>query len=222
MPKPCLSHPRHARLPSLSVSLCPSCLSLPAPPHTPKSRSQLNPTHPLPEQQPRNQNNQLTQKREKTRYIHHLLQTHLPPSVLLPRLLLALRTTLFPHSSLFSNQSPLPPPSTSPSDEEIKLAAARSLRSLIPAPLLARFFASPAPTDWDRAIEVELDVWADPYLNRHLAYAMLELVAVRLLPELGERGVRGLMEGRGVGVGIGREGGDGAGVGDGGGGGGDE
>ena len=49
-----------------------------------------------------------------------------------------------------------------------------------------------------REVEGELNVWGDGYLNRHVAYAVLELVLVRVLPELGEKGVKGLMEGRGV------------------------
>lgn len=51
-----------------------------------------------------------------------------------------------------------------------------------------------------REMEKELEVWGDGYLNRHVAYAVLELVVVRLLPEIGEKGVRNLMETR-LGVG---------------------
>jgi hypothetical protein len=36
-------------------------------------------------------------------------------------------------------------------------------------------------------VETELEVWADGYLNRHLAYQILELVLVRVLPEMSER-----------------------------------
>lgn len=51
-----------------------------------------------------------------------------------------------------------------------------------------------------REVEHELDVWGDAYLNKHLLYAVVELVLVRVLPEVGERGVREGLEGRGVGV----------------------
>ncbi len=47
-----------------------------------------------------------------------------------------------------------------------------------------------------REVEKELGVWGDGYLNRHVGYAILELVLVRVLPELGEKGVAGLVEGR--------------------------
>lgn len=48
-------------------------------------------------------------------------------------------------------------------------------------------------------MEAELDVWGDQYLNKHLLYAVVEMVVVRVLPEVGERGVKEGMEARGVG-----------------------
>lgn len=53
--------------------------------------------------------------------------------------------------------------------------------------------------EWVRQLEVELDAWGDGWMNRHLAYRALELVVVRVLPEMSERGVKELMEMR-VGV----------------------
>lgn len=48
-----------------------------------------------------------------------------------------------------------------------------------------------------REVESELlDVWSDGYLNRHVAYQVLELVVVRILPEMAEKGVSELMESR--------------------------
>lgn len=48
-----------------------------------------------------------------------------------------------------------------------------------------------------RQVESEvLDVWSDAYLNRHVAYQILELVVVRILPEMAEKGVSELMESR--------------------------
>lgn len=41
-----------------------------------------------------------------------------------------------------------------------------------------------------------LDVWSDGYLNRHVAYQVLELFVVRVLPEMAEEGVSELMERR--------------------------
>lgn len=36
----------------------------------------------------------------------------------------------------------------------------------------------------------------DSYLNKHLIFQIVELIVLRLVPELGERGVRELMEER--------------------------
>lgn len=43
-----------------------------------------------------------------------------------------------------------------------------------------------------------LDLFADDYANKHLVYSIIELVLVRLLPELGEKSVAELLEDRGV------------------------
>ena len=46
-----------------------------------------------------------------------------------------------------------------------------------------------------RVQEVEdvLDMFGDSYLNKHLLYGVVELIVVRLLPELGETGVEELL-----------------------------
>lgn len=41
-----------------------------------------------------------------------------------------------------------------------------------------------------------LDVFSDPYCNKHLVYGILELILVRLMPELAEKGVIELWEER--------------------------
>ena len=45
-------------------------------------------------------------------------------------------------------------------------------------------------------MEGELDVWGDAYLNRHLGYRVLELVLVRILPEVGGKSVSELLRER--------------------------
>ena len=47
-------------------------------------------------------------------------------------------------------------------------------------------------------LERELDVWGDKYMNKHFLYRAVELVIVRVLPEMGEAGCRELMESRGI------------------------
>lgn len=45
-----------------------------------------------------------------------------------------------------------------------------------------------------------LDLFEDEYCNKHLIYAIIERVLVRLLPELQEKSIRELLEDRGVGL----------------------
>lgn len=62
--------------------------------------------------------------------------------------------------------------------------------------MCSRIFGSDERESWVAEIEGELDVFGDGFLNRHLAYAILELVVVRVLPELGEKGVEELVRER--------------------------
>ena len=48
----------------------------------------------------------------------------------------------------------------------------------------------------EREVERVLDVFADAYCNKHVVYGIVELLLVRLMPELAEKGVRELVEGR--------------------------
>ncbi|KAK0737037.1 hypothetical protein B0T21DRAFT_364287 [Apiosordaria backusii] len=43
-----------------------------------------------------------------------------------------------------------------------------------------------------------LDVFSDAYCNKHLVYSLVELILVRLMPEIAERGVLELWAERGV------------------------
>ena len=45
-------------------------------------------------------------------------------------------------------------------------------------------------------IEQLLDCLDDSYLNKHLIYQIVELIIIRLIPELGERGVQELLDER--------------------------
>lgn len=47
-------------------------------------------------------------------------------------------------------------------------------------------------------LEEILDVFGNAYMNKHLVYNLLELVLVRLVPEMGERGTGELLRERGV------------------------
>ena len=78
----------------------------------------------------------------------------------------------------------------------IKRTCAIELLSLLPPAACRRVFGSADREVWVKGVEGELDVWEDAYLNRHLAYQILELVVVRVLPELGEKRVEELMRER--------------------------
>ena len=126
--------------------------------------------------------------------MHHSIHTHLQPSQLLPTFLRTLRQTVFPNSSL---PPPAPPAPSAREIGNVKRACALALLSLLPTAVCRRFFGCEDDSDaWVEEVEGELDVWGDGYLNRHLGYAVLELIVVRVLPELGERQVEELLKER--------------------------
>lgn len=47
-----------------------------------------------------------------------------------------------------------------------------------------------------REVEEGLDVFNDAYCNKHFLYGLVELIIVRLMPELTEKGVAELLEDR--------------------------
>lgn len=128
-----------------------------------------------------------------SRYMHHCIHAHLQPAQLLPTLLRTLRQTLFPNSSL---PPPAPPAPSAGEISDAKRTCALSLLSLVPTAVCKRFFGGGGAEDWAGEVEGELDAWGDEYLNKHLGYAVLELIVIRLLPELGERRVGELLKER--------------------------
>ncbi|KAL9603276.1 MAG: hypothetical protein Q9219_001298 [cf. Caloplaca sp. 3 TL-2023] len=128
-------------------------------------------------------------------YIHRLLTTHILTPSLLPAIFSTIRTNLFPHNAL---PPPAPEPPTPEQQLLIKRHCAETLAALLPD-ILARA-AGLTRDDVVREVETELEVWGDAYLNKHLAYQIIELVVVRLMPEMGEKGLKELMEARGIGI----------------------
>lgn len=127
---------------------------------------------------------------------------------LLPPLLRAARGALFP------NNAPHAAPRAVPSPEgqrAIRRRCAESLLELLSSRVKDVVFG-PAPPELPpgmgqqhpdgggeggdervRQLEELLDVFGDAYCNRHLMYAVVELLVVRLIPEMGEKGVRDLL-----------------------------
>jgi len=120
------------------------------------------------------------------------MQSRVLNPAFLPILLRTIRATLFPNNTLG-------PPRTTPSVEEtmnIKRSCASALLGLLPAPVAATFFASKSQLEQLQQVEALLDCLDDAYLNKHLIFQVVELIIVRLVPELGEREVHELMEER--------------------------
>jgi hypothetical protein len=60
----------------------------------------------------------------------------------------------------------------------------------------ATFFASHSRVAQHEQMEELLGCLDDTYLNKHLIFQIVELIVLRLVPELGQQGVRDLMEER--------------------------
>lgn len=114
----------------------------------------------------------------------------------LPAVLRTLRATLFPNNGLG-------PPRQPPSDDEIdgiKHRCALAILGLVPPKLSTIFFAAANQKQQLAEVEEVLDYLEDSYLNKHLIFQIVELIILRLVPELGDRGVRELMDERSVDV----------------------
>lgn len=74
----------------------------------------------------------------------------------------------------------------------IRRRCAETVLSLLPGRIQDVYFGANTEV---RVQEVEdvLDMFGDSYLNKHLLYGVVELIVVRLLPELGETGVEELL-----------------------------
>jgi hypothetical protein len=127
-----------------------------------------------------------------SRFLSQTLQMRVLNPALLPTILRTLRATLFPNNALA-------PPRRPPSDVEAKLIKRRcaaTLLGILPAQVATVFFAGASQSEQLRQTEELLDCLDDAYLNKHLVFAIVELIVLRLVPELGERGVQELMDER--------------------------
>lgn len=102
---------------------------------------------------------------------------------LLPAVLQATRGALFPHNALAAAR--LPP--TSAATAEIKRVCADTIVEAIPKLVRTRYFGSADLVLARGDVETTLlDLFADEYINKHLIMSAVELIVVRLFPELGE------------------------------------
>jgi hypothetical protein len=70
--------------------------------------------------------------------------------------------------------------------------------NLIPQKLASSYFVAEERDTQLADIEEVLTGLDDTYLNKHLVFQIVELIVLRLIPELGEHGVHDLMEQRSV------------------------
>ena len=131
-----------------------------------------------------------------SRFLSHTIHKRILNPTFLPALFRTLRATLFPNNALG-------PPREPPSDDgtkEIKRRCAASVLNLIPPKLAAMYLATQERDAQLAHVEEALSCLDDSYLNKHLIFQIVELIVLRLVPELGDRGVRELMEERSVDV----------------------
>jgi hypothetical protein len=125
------------------------------------------------------------------RLLSDAIQTHLLDPALIPLVLRTARAALFP------NNAPAPPRPVPSAPERllIRRRCATAVLSLVPLPVQAVYFG---PGEERRVDEVEevLNVLSDSYCNKHLLYGTVELILVRLMPELAEKGIEALLEER--------------------------
>lgn len=101
---------------------------------------------------------------------------------LLPSVLQAIRSALFPNNALAAARL-LP---TAAEAATMKRECAEAIVNIVPVAIRQRFFAT---KDYDlmrQDVEMNLDLFADPYINKHLIISAVELIVARLFPELTE------------------------------------
>ena len=69
---------------------------------------------------------------------------------------------------------------------EIKRDCARAIIDSIPKLVRDRYFASKDQDLMRQDVEKTLELFADSYINKHLIVSVVELLVVRLFPELDE------------------------------------
>lgn len=126
------------------------------------------------------------------RFLSNIIRTRILNPALLPIVLRTVRATLFPNNGMG-------PPRPIPNEDEtkeIKRRCADSLLGLLPSNVAVAFFVSDSRVAQHEQIEEILECLEDTYLNKHLIFQMLELIVLRLAPELEQQGIQDLMEDR--------------------------
>lgn len=126
------------------------------------------------------------------RFFSHIVHTRILNPALLPVVLRTVRATLFPNNGMG-------PPRQIPTEEEtqeIKRRCAASLLGLLPPTIAVTFLASDNKVTQHQKVEEILECLEDSYLNKHLIFQILELIVLRLAPEMAQQGIQELIEER--------------------------
>ena len=100
-------------------------------------------------------------------------------------------------AAVFPNNTPAPPRVIPSAAEQllIRRRCAETILSLIPVKVKDIYFGSGAERSIKEVEEV-LDTFGDSYCNKHLLYGVVELILVRLMPELAEKRIEDLLSER--------------------------
>jgi len=133
--------------------------------------------------------------------LSHAIKSHVLDASRLPSILRLARAAVFPHNTLAS-------PRVVPDMVEqlaIRRRCAETLLEVMPLAVQDVFFGLDSGSMGERVenmesrvkeVEEVLDVFGDSYCNRHLMFGVVDLVLVRLMPELAEKGVEELLQER--------------------------
>jgi hypothetical protein len=99
---------------------------------------------------------------------------------------------LFPANTFPRGPKRAPP--TAEESERLKKKAAEAILGGIPKTARRVYFASDDEDGQLEAVLGWLDLLGDGYLNRHLVFGILELLVVRIMPEITEKGVGEMLD----------------------------
>lgn len=116
------------------------------------------------------------------RLFSHTIRKRLLNLALVPPALQAIRTAIFPDNAMGPARVP-------PSPDEvvaIKRECARVIVEIVPVFVRTRYFATQDVEMMCEDVWAMLDLFADLYIDKHLIISVVELLVVRLFPEIAE------------------------------------
>ena len=114
--------------------------------------------------------------------LSHTIHTRVLNPALLPPALQAIRRAIFPDDALGPARVP-------PSDDEvvaIRRECARVIVEIVPPYVRSKYFVTGDVAIMRGDVEESLDLFADSFINKHLIVDIVELIFLRLFPEIGE------------------------------------